>query len=185
MPILQYILFEKALIESGIKLVDTRIDVATAKCYNDGIEYNVIFPKEYLHKINNIKCSKTFDYNFRGRYMKVREWILPYSNFEHNCVLFTQQGQDIEKESAYFFDQDYYQIIASSKFTLCPAGDYLWSYRFFEACLCKSIPIIESNEKMDNTMLGYKFYHNNDNHIYREDWVNHNYELVKKQHMLL
>lgn len=26
---------------------------------------------------------------------------------------------------------------------LCPSGDYVWSYRFFESILCGAIPVIE------------------------------------------
>jgi hypothetical protein len=33
-------------------------------------------------------------------------------------------------------------MLAWSQFVLCPPGDYVWSYRFFEACLCGAIPII-------------------------------------------
>lgn len=38
---------------------------------------------------------------------------------------------------------DYYAMMTSARFVLCPNGDYIWTYRFFEACLCGAIPIIE------------------------------------------
>jgi hypothetical protein len=41
------------------------------------------------------------------------------------------------------WDADYYRLLASSSFVLCPSGDYGWSYRFFEACLCGAIPVVE------------------------------------------
>jgi hypothetical protein len=41
------------------------------------------------------------------------------------------------------WDEDYFQMLADSEHVLCPSGDYHWSYRFFEACLCGAVPIVE------------------------------------------
>jgi hypothetical protein len=42
------------------------------------------------------------------------------------------------------WDEEYYELLARSQFVLCPSGDYVWTYRFFEAALCGAIPIVES-----------------------------------------
>jgi len=41
------------------------------------------------------------------------------------------------------WDAEYFQLLADSEHVLCPSGDYHWSYRFFEACLCGAVPIVE------------------------------------------
>lgn len=41
------------------------------------------------------------------------------------------------------WDESYYDRLARSEFVLCPRGDCVWSYRFFEAVLCGAIPIAE------------------------------------------
>ena len=41
------------------------------------------------------------------------------------------------------WDKEYFQLLADSEHVLCPNGDYQWSYRFFEACLCGAVPIVE------------------------------------------
>jgi len=41
------------------------------------------------------------------------------------------------------WDEEYYAFLAQSQFVLCPSGDFVWTYRFFEAALCGAIPIIE------------------------------------------
>ncbi|SES69039.1 exostosin domain-containing protein [Thalassotalea agarivorans] len=41
------------------------------------------------------------------------------------------------------WDNEYFKVLANSKFVLCPSGDYVWSYRFFESILCGAIPVIE------------------------------------------
>ena len=37
----------------------------------------------------------------------------------------------------------YFQTMKQSKYVLCPAGDSLWSFRFYEVLMCESIPIVE------------------------------------------
>jgi hypothetical protein len=42
------------------------------------------------------------------------------------------------------WDEEYFAMLADSEHVLCPSGDYPWSYRFFEACLCGAVPIVEA-----------------------------------------
>lgn len=87
-----------------------------------------------------------------------------------------------------WFDEDYFKIMSKSKFTLCPAGDLIYSMRFYESLMCRSIPIVNSvNETFRSeaeSLLGYKYYLVTDDIEYREDWVNYNYELFLKYHTL-
>jgi len=86
------------------------------------------------------------------------------------------------------FDKDYYGVMCSSEFTLCPAGDCPDSDRFFETIMSKSIPILEKqehcghNKKLEN--IRYKFYLLGDDYVYRQDWVDYNYDLFLKTHTL-
>lgn len=41
------------------------------------------------------------------------------------------------------WDDEYFALLAASQFVLCPNGDFVWSYRFFEAIMCGAIPIVE------------------------------------------
>lgn len=41
------------------------------------------------------------------------------------------------------WDDGYFDTLGNSQFVLCPDGDFIWTYRFFEAVLCGAIPIIE------------------------------------------
>jgi hypothetical protein len=43
------------------------------------------------------------------------------------------------------WDEEYFRVLLRSRFVLCPNGDYVWSYRFFEAILCGAIPIVEES----------------------------------------
>lgn len=45
------------------------------------------------------------------------------------------------------WDEEYFKMLANSQFVLCPSGNYVWSYRFFESILCGAIPIVEKRCK--------------------------------------
>jgi len=85
------------------------------------------------------------------------------------------------------FDKEYFSIMCSSKFTLCPAGDSPRSDRFFESIMCKSIPILENSDHAGNKWeqkIEYKFHLLGDDYVYRQDWVDYNYDLFLKTHTL-
>ena len=42
------------------------------------------------------------------------------------------------------WDEEYFQAMSRAQFVLCPNGDYVWTYRFFEAALCGTIPVVEA-----------------------------------------
>lgn len=142
-----------------------------------------------------------------------RKWIVPFikNKFTRNSyLLFTdhktkknykQSGnydftlkrkgfvpKEVRKEKRNFFDRNYYEKMCQSKFVLCPAGDLYWSMRFYEALMCKTIPIVKSVDETfrsyEESLLGYKYYLTTDEHIYREDWTEHNYQLFLKHHLL-
>lgn len=85
-----------------------------------------------------------------------------------------------------YFDRSYFTLMAKSLFVLCPAGDAPWSMRFYEALMCKAIPIVEKSEHTCRTTqeaaLDYRFYLPNENHIYHEDWAEHNYRIFREHH---
>lgn len=98
---------------------------------------------------------------------------------------FVPKEVPIEKRN--FFDSHYYQIMCQSQFALCPAGDRRWSMRFYEALMCKSIPILESrlhHRSIREALRGYKTYRPTDRLVYRDDWAEHNYALFLKHHTL-
>ncbi len=73
------------------------------------------------------------------------------------------------------WDEEYFRILLESQFVLCPSGDYVWSYRFFEAILCGAVPIVE--EKC-SAYDGFQFYDLGDHELMRSpEMVEHNYSL--------
>ena len=143
-----------------------------------------------------------------------RQWILPfitqhfnessylqftdtktkidYTSFGSFDYTLSQVGfvpKEVPLKERNFFDENYFLKMSQSKFCICPAGDAPWSMRFYEALMCKSIPIVlnvkDSYRSIDESKLDYKFYLTTDaEFIYREDWVEHNYKLFLLYHTL-
>jgi len=142
-----------------------------------------------------------------------RKWIIPFirNNFTPSSYL---QFTDIktvqlhERMGAYdytgsrnsfcprehsisnrnFFDENYFLVMSQSEFCLCPGGDACWSMRFLESVMCRSIPIVRSREETFRSKcesrLDYKYYLIGDNHVFRKDWVEHNYSIFLRHHTL-
>ena len=84
------------------------------------------------------------------------------------------------------FDDNYFKTMCKSKFTLCPAGDKYYSMRFYESLMCKSIPVVKSKQETfrseEESKLNYKYYLTTDEIVYREEWVEHNYDIFLRHH---
>jgi len=140
-----------------------------------------------------------------------RQWLLRFieEKFDSKCYLqftdrttragYIEKGEydhtlrrkgfvpkELPIEQRNWFDENYFTTMARSKFVLCPAGDAPWSMRFLEAIMCRALPVVESPEHTyrseQEALLGYKFYLSNEQHEYRQDWVEHNYAIFLKHH---
>lgn len=75
------------------------------------------------------------------------------------------------------WDDAYFRLLSKSKFVLCPSGDCIWSYRFFESILCGAIPIVEQDCR---AYEGFRFFTFNDKATelnWSEEDAEHNYRL--------
>ena len=177
-----------------------------------------IYPKRFYKNINNSQ-NKIYDFIFIGglltdnaTYLN-RKWILTFikENFNNNSYLqFTDKEtkkqhtklgnydyshktgfvpKEVQVKDRNFFDIEYFNNLSKSKFCLCPAGDSIYSMRFYEALMCKCIPIVKTFEETfrskEESKLDYKYYLTTSiNFIYRRDWVEHNYKIFLQYHTL-
>lgn len=59
------------------------------------------------------------------------------------------------------WDEDYYKEMGAAKFVLCPNGDFIWTYRFFEAILCGAIPVVEEECELYKDFIYHTSIHDN------------------------
>lgn len=141
-----------------------------------------------------------------------RSWIIPFikANFgEQSYLQFTDRAtrRDHESLGAFDytlratgfvpkevpigqrnrFDEHYFRIMCASRFVLCPGGDENWSMRFYEALMCKAIPVLLDRTPFRTeyeARLPYKYALAGEKMEYSIDWVEHNYRLFKQHHTL-
>ena len=202
MKYLQHILFERALIEAGIKIERFRIDHGTPINYNGGKKYPFIFPQSFLKDIEPLwSQNKIYDYIFLGSISGshrqfLKKWDKPKSLISPTRAnKFAHPGKHPQLYPENFFNKKYFEKLCQSKFCLAPGGSpmnqakflknkkFIWSYRFYEACLCKCIPI--TNEPDPNLHPDFKFYSLEEEHVYRKDWVEQNLKTLKNNHFLI
>ncbi len=93
------------------------------------------------------------------------------SNFKEITIVSSRRGRKFPYKT---WDQNYFNELAKSKFVLCPKGDCVWSYRFFEAIMCGAIPIAEEHSP---AFEGFQYYQMSDSkikHHYSHDIIFHN-----------
>jgi len=57
------------------------------------------------------------------------------------------------------WDDSYFRTLLKTNYVLCPNGDHVWTYRFFEATLCGAIPIVQDSCA---EYEGFRYYHLDD-----------------------
>tara|TARA_B100000886_G_scaffold318562_1_gene258677 strand:- start:583 stop:1875 length:1293 start_codon:yes stop_codon:yes gene_type:complete len=149
------------------------------------IDYKVQFNRKWILKFieNNFNINSYLqftDKNTINQYKEIGEFDYTLKNKgfvpKEKPLLFRR-----------YFDETYYAKMCQSKFCLCPSGDSPWSMRFYEAIMCKTIPIVKSKIETYRSELeskiDYKYYLSDSPKFdYREDWVEHNYKIFLEYH---
>jgi hypothetical protein len=105
----------------------------------------------------------------------VDKYNLPFSMIKRFGIFHVHSSHRGRTFPIKSWDIDYYKFLLKSQFVLCPSGDFVWTYRFFESIMCGAIPIIEES---CGAYDGFRFYTMKDkNLVYRKDWVEDNYGL--------
>jgi hypothetical protein len=79
------------------------------------------------------------------------------------------------------WDSEYFELLSSSKFVLCPDGKFVWTYRFFEAVLCGAVPIIQNECSLYEGFRYYKMSDPLDKMEWRVEDAHHNAALCHER----
>jgi hypothetical protein len=157
-----------------------KVDVVHAeipKTIIDGVEYTLVFPK-FLFDFGYYKKCYTVTFEGvitekRARFFNI--FLAQYGQVKNSFIRYSGNGRDKKKK---VFDKAYFETLGQSQFVLCPDGDFVWSYRFFEAIICNAIPIVENDSPLYE---GYKYYKLGDTFIYDEKMVKHNTNKLRNE----
>jgi hypothetical protein len=179
----------------------------------NGVVVGVIFPRKLVTRVNRLSSvlGKTLFVNYIGKLSTHRSWVMAFDDFSHfsakekaslpleyvrsSIVKDSNKGRTSRK---YLFDYEYFNALAMSSFTLCPVGDYNWSYRLLEAVMAMSIPILSVTDVDDIhvTREGYFYYlytptQSQEEHerqvagfIYLPEEAQRNYQLLLEGHVI-
>jgi len=178
----------------------------------------LLYPRSYVETVEAMPGAKAHDYSFVGSLYRPelfehRSWIVDFARrrfTDRSFLLLTDHDASHERLGSFdrtTIDRDvfvpkevpeadrarfhphYFQVLRSSQFTLCPAGDLPWSMRFFEAVMCRSIPIVADRQHMGRNdlerQIGYHAYLRDDEHVYDEDLAEDNYQRFLRCQTLL
>ena len=108
----------------------------------------------------------------------IKKWQGKQNNKNTEIKIFYSDKGRIFPQKAW--DASYYEKLCSSEFVLCPNGDFIWTYRFFESVMCGAIPIIE---EFTSIYEGF-YYHKMEDDLSKLSWSKdkavHNFKLAKK-----
>lgn len=163
-----------------VKNTKINIDHINGINYVNYYKFPIIFPLYLKNFVSTIDKTKKYDYNFIGNITEKRKWIKKYKN---NNSIIKKSLNGRKNFLKYNIDKNYLKTLCKSKFTLSPTGDCPWSYRFFEAIMCLSIPILEKNSN-DIYCKDYFFFYDDDKHFYDLEKAKKNYNLFIKNHFI-
>lgn len=99
---------------------------------------------------------------------------------DHICIVSSLKGKEFPIKA---WDDEYYKTLLNNQFVLCPDGDFVWTYRFFEAIMCGAMPVIEN--KCD-LYVDFKYYDMQTpikEITYSKKIAEHNFNLFKERYM--
>lgn len=138
--LLQEIYAREAMSEAGITGTLEIVHAETPKTIVNGKDYGLLFPKRIFQS-----KPKDIEILFIGMVTPKRRKFL--DRFPDAMIVDSLRGRDDAIKGR---DNEYFDLMARAKMVLCPDGDFIWTYRFFEAIACESFPIIETYDMLYN-----------------------------------
>lgn len=190
----------------GIKKITIKSNHSEPKTSVEGLFNHALLFPQYIAD-NYFKREKKYDkIYFRGVFTKkralesiklcwyVRDFKAIFLLLVHIVILskmnqsiitsklhlvFTNRGRD---EKHKYIDKEYYEEMSKFKYVFCPVGDFVWTYRFFEAIQVGSLPIVSKSAKI-YSMFKYQIPSLENDYDYI-DVINTNLENFKDQFCL-
>lgn len=124
----------------GVPL-DITVDHRAPSTSIGGLTRPLIFPHGIVDRCRTMWGVRDLDVTFCGFVTAERQQALQPWLDRGAQVRSSTAGRRWPQKG---WDQRYYDLLARSAYVLCPDGDFVWTYRFFESVLCGAIPIVQS-----------------------------------------
>lgn len=124
---------------------DIAVDHQTPTTRVGSVERPLIFPHGVAERCRDKWTARDLDVTFCGFVTAQRRAVLAPWLDRGAQVRSSTAGR---RWPAKGWDDAYHDVLARSGHVLCPDGDFVWTYRFFESVLCGAIPIIQSHYQL-------------------------------------
>ena len=152
--------------------------------------YSLLFPRYMLREIVALRCPlhARAGYFFRGLSRgPVSRWrkalLEQFRGRNDTRIELSFRGRIPSVK--YTLDRDYLQALCCAKFALTPSNDCPWSYRFFEAIMCLTLPVLHDG---DDDIFAKRFHHLRSGqvatHTYDAAKAHANMRTLERWHML-
>jgi hypothetical protein len=178
----------------------------------------LLFPRSFVEAVEAMPGEKVHDYCFMGSLYRQetfahRDWVLDFAarRFTDRSYLHLSEAppshvrlgpydhtgdheevwvpKDVPWGERAHFNPHYFRVLRRSELTLCPAGDLPWSLRFFEAIMCRSIPVVSDPAHTGRNdlerSLGYHVLLRDEPHRYDPDLAEENHRRFLDHQTLL
>ena len=171
--LLQEIYAIEAMQDAGITGDLSIVHAEQPQTIVNGKDYGLLFPKRIFTFEN-----KTIKKLFIGLHTPQREAIL--STIKDATIIYTNRGRNDDLKG---YDDLYYDTMARAFRVVCPDGDFVWTYRFFEAVACGCIPVVEHMHPLYEGFI-FETIDMQQPNKWDMSIINHNRELLMSRHTL-
>ena len=174
--LLQEIYAREAMQEAGISGTLEIVHAEQPKTIVNGKDYGLLFPRRIFKS-----QPKDIEMLFIGKHTPQREAFL--RQFPEATIIYTDNGRN---DSIKGYDSQYWDMMQRAKYVLCPDGDFVWTYRFFEAIACGAIPIVQTWCTLYDKYYFMFDIDDFENNVYWDIywWPEWNLEIIKPSHTL-
>ena len=117
---------------------------------------------------------------FSSAFSGVLAWPLPWKcDPKMKCKIWeSDRGRTVPVK---VWHEKHYREMADSRFVLCPNGDFVWTYRFFEAAMCGAIPVVENTCPHYDGFVHYAMKDDPRNYRWSLETAIHNFNLCREK----
>lgn len=192
-PTLQSFYTQRSLAEQNITMPkNLACNHQAGTCTLGGRTFPVLFPHYLTETARSLRCQpeKRTGYFFQGvtqQHASTARKHLLKQFYGRNDTTIIHSTRGRQPRVKYTVDTNYLRGLCCAKFALTPTGECPWSYRFFEAIMCHTIPVIAET---DYDIFAPYFFHirvSNStlfSHVYDLEMAKHNMRLLRQWHML-
>lgn len=149
-----------------------------------GLQVPLLYPKAIPQRCRSMwRSDRDYNFLFMGLITEERKVIL--DDWEDKLKKAKINQRPIIKDSrrgrefpGKAWDEEYYLYMSNARTVLCPNGDFVWTYRFFEAAMCGAIPIVEDTCELYEGFIFFKMSDDPRKIKWSEEAARHNHRKV-------